>query len=57
MEDIMKVNKSFEESGWSVKGASEALENDAKEQKSGFFGMLLVTRGTSLLGNLLAGNA
>ena len=53
----MKVNKSFEESGWSVKGASEALENDAKEQKSGFFGMLLVTRGTSLLGNLLAGNA
>ena len=38
-----------------IKGVSETIENEAKEQKSGFLSMLLVTLGASLLGNLLAG--
>ena len=33
--DIMKVVKSFEESGLLVKG--ETIKNEAKEQKCGFF--------------------
>ena len=38
--DIMKVVKSLEESGLLIKGVRETIENDAKEQKGGFLGML-----------------
>ena len=31
------------------------FKNEAKEQKGGFFSMLIVTLGASLLGNLLTG--
>ena len=41
MEDIMKIVKSFEESGLLVKGISEAIKNETKEQKGGFLRMLL----------------
>ena len=51
----MKIVKSLEESGFLVKGVSEAIKNEAKEQKRGFLGMLLGTVGASLLGNLLTG--
>ena len=51
--DIMKIVKSFEKSGLLTKGNSETINNEAKEQKGGFFGMLLGTLGASLLGNLL----
>ena len=53
MNDIMK--KSLEESALLIKGVSETLKNEAKEQKSEFLSMLLGTLGASLLGNLLAG--
>ena len=36
---------------------SEAIENEAKEQKSGFLSMLIGTLGASLLGNLLSGKS
>ena len=36
MEDIMKINKSFEESGLLVKGISETIKHETKEQKQGF---------------------
>ena len=36
MEDIMKINKSFEESGLLVKGISETIKHETKEQKRGF---------------------
>ena len=55
MEDIMKIVKSLEASGLLIKGVSETIKNEAKEQKGGFPGMLLGTLGTSLLGNLLTG--
>ena len=33
MEDIMKIVESLEESGLLINGASEAIKNEAKEQK------------------------
>ena len=55
MEDIMKIVKSLEDSGLLLKGVSETIQNEAKEQKRGFVSMLLGTLGASLLGNMLAG--
>ena len=57
MNDIMKIVKSLEESGLLIKGVSETIKNEAKEQKEGFVEMLLGTLGASLLGNLLTGKA
>ena len=53
MNDIMKIVKSFEESGLLIKGVSETIENEAKEQKGGFLSMLIGALGASLLGNFL----
>ena len=57
MEDIMKIVKSLEESGLLIKGVSETIKNEAKEQKGGFLPMLLLagTLAASILGNALAG--
>ena len=52
---IIKIVKSLEESGLLIKGVSETIKNEAKEQKAGFLGMFLGTLGASLLGNLLSG--
>ena len=49
MYDIMKIVKSFEDSGLLIKGISETIENETKERKGGFLGMLLGTLGASLL--------
>ena len=54
MNDIMKIVKSLEESGLLIKGVSEKIKNEVKQQKVGFLSMLLETLGASLLGNLLA---
>ena len=40
MEDIMKIVRSLEESGLLIKGTSETIEKEAKEQKGGILGML-----------------
>ena len=53
MNDIMRIVKPLEESGLLIKGVSETIENEAKEQKGGFLSMLLDTLGARLLGNLL----
>ena len=37
----MKVVKSLEDSGLLIKSVSETIKNEAKEQKRGFFGILL----------------
>ena len=55
MNDIMKRVKSLDEFGLFIKGVSELIENEAKEQKGGFLSMLLGTLGANLLGNMLAG--
>ena len=38
-----------------LKGVTETVQNEVKEQKGGFLSMLLGTLGASLLGNILAG--
>ena len=55
MKDIIKIVKSLEDSGLLLKGVSETIQNEAKEQKRGFLSMSLGTLGASLLGNILAG--
>ena len=55
MEDIVKIVKSLEDSGLLLKGVSETVQNEAKEQKGGFLSMLLDTLGANWLGNILAG--
>ena len=51
--DIMNIVKSLEEFSSLIKGVSETVKNEAKEQKSGFCRIILGTFGASLLGNLL----
>ena len=55
IEDIIKMVKSLEDSGLLIKGVTETVQNEIKEQKGGFLSMLLGTLGASLLGNLLTG--
>ena len=55
MEDLIKIVKSLEDSGLLLKGVTESVQNEIKEQKGGFLSMLLGTLGASLLENLLAG--
>ena len=38
-----------------LKGVTETVQNEVKEQKRGFLGMLLGTLGASLSGNILSG--
>ena len=52
--DIMKIVQALENSGISLKGVTETIQNETKEQKAGFLSMLLGTLGASFLGNLLA---
>ena len=55
MGDIIKIVKSLEDSGSLLKGVTETVQNEIKEQKRGFLSMLLGTLCASLLGNLLTG--
>ena len=43
MNDIMKINKSLEESRLLIRCISQKIENEAREQKCGFLGILLGT--------------
>ena len=51
----MKIIEALENSSILLKGVSKTIENETKEQRGGFLGMLLGTLGASLLGNLLTG--
>ena len=53
MDDILKIVKSLEDSGVLLKGVSETIQHEAKEQRGGFLSMLLGTLGASLLGDVL----
>ena len=54
MDDILKIVKSLENSGVLLKGVSETIQHEAKEQRGGFLSMLLGTLGASLLGDVLS---
>ena len=55
MNDITKFVQALEDSNILLKGVTETVKNETKEQKGGFSSMLLGTLGASLLGNLLTG--
>ena len=54
MDDVLKIVKSLEDSGVLLKGVSETIQHEAKEQRGGFLSMLLGTLGASLLGDVLS---
>ena len=53
IEDIIKIVKSLEDSDLLLKGVTETVQNEVKEQKGGFLSALLGTLGANLLGDLL----
>ena len=53
IEDIIKIVKFLEDSGLLLKGVTEKVQTEVKEQRGRFLSMLLRTLGASLLGNLL----
>ena len=55
MEDLIKIVKSLEDSGFLLKGVTETVQNEIKQQKGGFLSMLLGILGASLLGDFLTG--
>ena len=55
MNGIIKIVQAPEDSNILLKGLTESVKNETKEQKGGFLSMLLGTLGASLLGNLLTG--
>ena len=54
MNDILKIVKSLENSGLLLKGVSETIQHEAKEQRGGFLSMILGTLGVSLLSDILS---
>ena len=54
MDDILKMVRSLEDSGVLLKGVSETIQHETKEQRGGFLSMLLGTLGSSLLGDVLS---
>ena len=55
MTGIMKIVQALEDSNILLKGVTETIKNETKEQKRGFLGTLVGTLGSILLGNLLSG--
>ena len=55
MNDIMKIIEALENSGILFKGITKMIENETKEQRGGFLGMLFGALAASLSGNLLTG--
>ena len=55
MKDLTEIFKSPKDSGLLLKGVSEIIQNEAKEQKRGFLSMLLGALGASLLEKISAG--
>ena len=55
IKDIIKIDKSLEESGLLIKGISKTITNEAEEQKERFLGMWLGALAASMLGSALTG--
>ena len=55
IEDLIKIVNLLEDSSLLLKGATESVQNEIKEQKGRFVSMVLGTLVASLLGNLLTG--
>ena len=57
LNDIMKIVQALEDSNILLKEATKTVKNETKEQKGGFWSILLGTLGASLLRNIIAGKA
>ena len=55
MNDIIKIVQALEDSNIFLKGVTNSIKNETKQQKGGFLSTLLGTLGVSLLVNLLSG--
>ena len=55
MNNIMKIAQALEDSDILLKGITKTIKNETKEQKWGFWSILLGTLRASSLENLLAG--
>ena len=53
--NILKILQALEDSNILLKGITRTIENETKEQRGEFLGMLLGILGASLLGNMLTG--
>ena len=51
MEDLIKIVKSLEDSGLLLKGVTESIQDEVREQRGGFLSTLLGTLGAILLGS------
>ena len=52
VKDIVKVVKSLKDSCLLIKGVTQTIENETREQRGGFPGILLCTVGARLLSNM-----
>ena len=55
VEDIFRIVKLLEDYRLLLNGVTKTVQNEVKERKGRFLGMLLGTLGASLLGNNLSG--
>ena len=55
MDDIMKTAQALRDSNILLKGVTETIKNETKEQKGRFLSMLLGTLSASLLESLISG--
>ena len=53
--NVIKIVQALKDSNILLKGVTETVKNERKEQKGEFLSMLLGTLGASSLGNLLTG--
>ena len=53
MEVFLKIIKSLEDSGLLIKGITQTIETETREQKGRFLGMLFGILVATLLGNML----
>ena len=51
MNDIIKIDQALKDSTILLKGVTETIKNQTKEQKGRFLGTLVCTLGSILLGN------
>ena len=51
----MKLTKSLKDAALLIKGVTETVENEIKEQKERFFAMVVTTLASSLLESILSG--
>ena len=51
----MKIVQALEDCNILLKGITKTIENETKNQKGGFLGILVGTLGASLFGNMLTG--